>query len=119
MTRRELLAGAAATAVLRAAEPDWPKTAAEAVGYLRDYIRIDTSNPPGNVTGAAAFLGKVLAKEGIATERLDPGPAGKANLLARLPGSARKRPLLLLSHMDTVPADPAAGRPILSAARSA
>jgi acetylornithine deacetylase/succinyl-diaminopimelate desuccinylase-like protein len=109
MTRRQLLttlAGAAAgLPSARGADADWPRIAAEAVGCLRDYIRIDTSNPPGNVAPAAAYLAKVLEKEGIATERLQSAPGPKVNLLARLPGSGRKRPLLLLNHTDTVPAD--------------
>src|SRR5262249_48403098 len=95
----------AAAAASRAADADWPKAAEEAIRYVREYIRLDTSNPPGNVTAAASFLGKILEKDGIATERLDSVPGRKANLLARLPSAGRKRPLLLLNHMDTVPAD--------------
>jgi len=51
-----------------------------------------------------SFLAGVLQKEGIQSERLEAAP-GKVNLLARLPGNGSKRPLLLLNHTDTVPAD--------------
>ncbi|HYM11708.1 MAG TPA: M20/M25/M40 family metallo-hydrolase [Bryobacterales bacterium] len=108
MTRRQLLMGTAAAAAplrARAAETDWPRTASEAIGYLRDYIRINTSNPPGDVTQAAAFLGGLLEKEGIPTRRIAAPAPGKVNLLARLKGNGSRRPLLLLNHTDTVPAD--------------
>lgn len=96
---------AAAPFKVRAAEAYWPQAASEAIGYLRDYIRINTANPPGDVTRAAAFLGGILEKEGIRTERIAAPAPGKVNLLARLKGSGSKRPLLLLNHTDTVPAD--------------
>jgi acetylornithine deacetylase/succinyl-diaminopimelate desuccinylase-like protein len=109
MTRRQLLAGMAVAAAApggRAAEMDWDQTAQEAIHYLREYIRINTSNPPGDVTRAASFLGGILEKEGIRTERIAAPAPGKVNLLARLKGNGSKRPLLLLNHTDTVPADP-------------
>jgi len=87
-----------------AAEPDWAKVADEALGYLRGYIRLDTSNPPGRTTEAAAYLAAILEKAGLRTERIEGAP-GKVNLLARLPGSGCRRPVLLLNHIDTVPAD--------------
>lgn len=108
MTRRDLLIGmagaAAGTPSARAAEADWPRFTQEAITNLRGYIRVNTSNPPGNVTQAAAYLAGLLEKEGISSERLESAP-GKVNLIARLPGNGSKRPLLLLSHSDTVPAD--------------
>lgn len=104
MTRRQLMLSLGAAAVTRAAENDWSKLAAEAVGYLRDYIRIDSSNPPGDVAPAAAYLASVLQKQGISSELLPSDPPRKVNL-ARLRGNGRKRPLLLLNHTDTVPAD--------------
>jgi acetylornithine deacetylase/succinyl-diaminopimelate desuccinylase-like protein len=95
----------AGAATVSGAEPDWAATAAEAIEHLRGYIRIDTSNPPGDTAVAAGYLAALLEKNGIAVERLDSVPGRKANLLARLLGSGRKRPVLLLNHIDTVPAD--------------
>ncbi len=74
----------------------------EAVAILRDYIRIDTSNPPGREEEAARFLGGILQKEGIATKLLFSAP-GRANLLAKL--GEGKGALLLLHHMDVVPVE--------------
>jgi acetylornithine deacetylase/succinyl-diaminopimelate desuccinylase-like protein len=78
----------------------------EAAGWLQQYLRIDTTNPPGNEERAAAFLGGILRREGIAT-RILTTPTGRANLYARLSSpKSGGRALLLLHHMDVVPAGP-------------
>lgn len=89
----------------RAAEIDWTKVRAEAVQLLQELIRIDTTNPPGNERAAALHLQKLLDSEGIETRVLDVAP-GRANLYARLKGDGTGRPLILLSHLDVVMAEP-------------
>lgn len=79
--------------------------ATEAEKTLRAYIRINTSNPPGDVTKAAEFLTGILEREGIPVKRFESGP-GRVIVLARLKGSAGGKPILLLHHMDVVPTDP-------------
>jgi acetylornithine deacetylase/succinyl-diaminopimelate desuccinylase-like protein len=74
------------------------------VDLLRKYLQIDTANPPGNELKGALFLKDVLEREGIPVE-IDEFSPGRANLLATLAGSGKKRPLLLASHIDVVPAD--------------
>jgi acetylornithine deacetylase/succinyl-diaminopimelate desuccinylase-like protein len=88
-------------------EIDWKSTSSEAAETLSRYIRFDTTVPPGNVTEAAAFLQGILEREGLAVERYE-SAAGKVTLLARLKaaGSPAGKPILLLHHMDVVPADP-------------
>lgn len=72
--------------------------------WLGLYLRIDTSNPPGNEHRAAALLRRILHREGIAT-RLFVSPEGRANLHARLEAARpRAGALLLIHHMDVVPA---------------
>ena len=73
----------------------------EIVALLRDYLRIDTSNPPGNELKAAHFLKEWFDREGIASEIFEFTP-GRADLVARLKGNGTKRPLLLSNHMDVV-----------------
>ena len=88
---------------------DWPALQTEAVGVLRQYLRINTSNPPGNELEAARFLKAILDKEGIEATILDTaelGP-GRANLYARLKGNGSKRAIALVQHMDVVPVTPA------------
>jgi acetylornithine deacetylase/succinyl-diaminopimelate desuccinylase-like protein len=71
---------------------------------LRELIRLDTVNPPGNETAAAELLRDYLAESGVESELYARLPH-RANLVARLPGSDEGPSLLLLSHTDTVVAD--------------
>lgn len=84
-------------------EPD--SLYAEAVKNLQEYLRIDTTNPPGNEMKAALFLKKILDKEQIPNQIFDLGN-NRANFYAVLRGNGAKRPMVLLHHMDVVPADP-------------
>lgn len=77
----------------------------EVVDVLRDLVRIDTSNPPGNETEAARYLADLLAPAGIQTKIVESAP-GRGNLIARLPGSGDHKPLMLMGHLDVVTADP-------------
>ena len=76
----------------------------EAVQLLREYLRIDTTNPPGNEDRATAFLSRILSEEDIDCQVHESAP-GRSNLYARLKGDGSKRPVVLLSHSDVVPAD--------------
>ena len=82
------------------------ETFAEAKRALRDLIRIDTTNPPGNEREAAAYLAEKLRGEGIESTILEPAP-NRANLVARLKGDGSQQPLLLSCHLDVVEANPA------------
>ena len=81
------------------------ETAADlAAGYLPELIRLDTTNPPGNETRVAQYLKQVADREGIPAELLGDDP-NRLNFVARLKGSGKQRPLLLIAHSDVVPAD--------------
>jgi acetylornithine deacetylase/succinyl-diaminopimelate desuccinylase-like protein len=95
-------------APLRADAIDWQAAGRETATLLSGYLRIDTSNPPGNELAGARYLERFFAGEGIGTQVLV-SPSGRASLVARMsanPRPARAGPLLLLSHLDVVPADP-------------
>ncbi|NMB76595.1 MAG: M20/M25/M40 family metallo-hydrolase [Myxococcales bacterium] len=79
---------------------------AEALQHLKALLAIDTSNPPGNELAAARYLDGVLRAEGFTPALVETAP-GRGNIVARLSGDGSERPLLLLSHLDVVPADPA------------
>jgi acetylornithine deacetylase/succinyl-diaminopimelate desuccinylase-like protein len=87
-----------------AESPDFEAAAREAVGLLQAYLRVDTTNPPGRERLAADFFKEILDREGIENRIYDLGNE-RANILARLPGSGLGRPILLLNHLDVVPAD--------------
>ena len=109
MVRRLLLLLGWLLALVRvamAAEPDWPALTNEAAQLLSRYVQIDTTNPPGNELAAAKFLKSTLAEAGIGAT-IYPSAENRGNLLARLPGSGRGQPIVLLHHMDVVPAEAA------------
>jgi len=100
-----LLLSAAAEPPRGAAQADWPAYEARAIELLQQYLRIDTSNPPGNERRAADFFCELFSREGIECQVFEIAP-GRANAFARLRGDASKRPLVLLNHTDVVNADP-------------
>jgi acetylornithine deacetylase/succinyl-diaminopimelate desuccinylase-like protein len=79
----------------------------DAIGWLQDLIRINTTNPPGNEMVAAKYIANLFEKEGIHAETFESSP-GRGFLVARLNASAVPDPskaLLLMAHMDVVGAD--------------
>ena len=91
----------------RAAEPvvDWEASKTETLLHYQSIVRMNTSNPPGNETLVINYLRDVLEREGISYQvfALEPN---RANLVARLKGNGRKRPVLILGHTDTVGVQP-------------
>lgn len=85
--------------------PDFDALAVEAAGRLSEYLQIETVNPPGNELPGAVFLRDLLARDDIDAEIFESDP-GRGNVCARLPGDGSKRPVILLSHIDVVPASP-------------
>lgn len=73
------------------------------VKLLSEFIRIDTTNPPGNEEEAVLFLDGYFDRAGIPTEIFRVAPK-RANILARIPGKNKGKPIVLLSHIDVVPA---------------
>jgi acetylornithine deacetylase/succinyl-diaminopimelate desuccinylase-like protein len=103
-----LFVSAVSSVVESAAQaPDWNAIGTEATKLLEDYVRIDTSNPPGDTRKAADFLAAIFAREGIPVTRYESAP-GKAIIYARLKATvapAAGKAIVLLHHMDVVPAD--------------
>ena len=91
-----------------AAQPvDWPHTADEALQTLVQYIRINTTNPPSDTQKTAELLAGLLKAAGLPVTRYESAP-GKAIVMARLPATVSPpvgKPIVLLHHMDVVPAD--------------
>ena len=78
---------------------DWTRTATEGLACLKELLRIDTSNPPGNERPAADLIAAALAREGIPAQILESAP-GRASLVARLAE--------VLGRLQAFPAPPAA-----------
>jgi len=79
---------------------DWESVRDEVTGYLQALLRINTVNPPGNETEAAAYLATVARDAGIPCELA--GTPERENFVARLSGSGAGRPVVLLGHTDVV-----------------
>jgi acetylornithine deacetylase/succinyl-diaminopimelate desuccinylase-like protein len=74
-----------------------------ATQFLREFIRINTSNPPGNEEKAILFLESILQEEGLSTEIYMSVPK-RANIISRIEGKKKGKPVILLGHVDVVPA---------------
>ena len=90
---------------------DWKAITEEATQLLSDYIRIDTSNPPGRERAACEWLAGLFREEGIddiafydASDDSEHG-ADRMNMTVTMRGDGTKQPLILLSHTDVVPVE--------------
>src|SRR5690348_5972370 len=106
--RRLLVVLVACSAVVLSAQtstqPDWPKIEKEALEHFQTLVRFNTADPPGGERPAAEYLKQVLDANGIPAQILELEDR-RSNVLARLKGSGRKRPLLIMGHLDTVSID--------------
>ena len=87
-----------------AREPDWKALEEETMRHYQAVLRLDTRNPPGNEADVADYVKGVLEKEGIAATIVGSDPK-RSNLIARLKGTGKKKPLLIMGHSDTVTTD--------------
>jgi acetylornithine deacetylase/succinyl-diaminopimelate desuccinylase-like protein len=71
------------------------------VELLQELIRFDTTNPPGNEAACVELIRGLVEEAGVETAVYARDPA-RPNLVARLPGKANGRPLLLQGHVDVV-----------------
>src|SRR5262245_33735745 len=111
------IACASATTALPQNPQDWGRLDAETLQHFQALVRLDTQNPPGNETRAVDYLQQVLEKEGISVKRFALEP-NRANLVARIQGTGKKQPILIMAHTDVVTVDPSKWTfPPFSAAR--
>jgi acetylornithine deacetylase/succinyl-diaminopimelate desuccinylase-like protein len=84
---------------------NYDKLTQEAVALLQQYVRLNTTNPPGNELAAAKMLKQKFLSAGIPATVWEPAP-GRGIIAARLRGTGRHaKALVLLSHMDVAPAN--------------
>ena len=90
----------------------------EAEDALVGYIKIDTTNPPGNETAGAKYLQEFFVREGIDAKLIGSDPK-RQSIYARLSSGKSEKALLLLHHIDVVPsAGPEWTQPPFSGARA-
>lgn len=84
---------------------DFKSRESDVVNLLREYLRTDTRNPPGNESRGTALLAAHLQRAGVASTEIPLEP-GRAALVARLPGVNPGAPALcLVHHVDTATAE--------------
>ena len=81
------------------------QAASDSVQLLQQYIQIDTVNPPGYTTAAVDFLAAEFSAMGVPSAIIGPDP-DKPSLIATITGSTDAPSLMLVHHMDVVPAGP-------------
>ena len=87
------------------AQPNWSAVEAETLKHFQAIVKMDTTDPPGGEKPVADYLKQVLEAEGIAVQVFSKEP-NRPNIVARLKGTGKQRPLLLMAHTDTVNVDP-------------
>ena len=98
-------------------QPDWKALEDETMRHYQAVLRLDTRNPPGNEHIVAEYVKQVLDKEGISSQIVG-SDMKRPNLIARLKGNGKKRPLLIMGHSDVVTIDEAKWKfPAFSATR--
>lgn len=81
---------------------EWEKVDREALELFRQYLSIDTTNPPGNEIEGAKFFAEICRRESIEHKVFEPWP-GRGTIWARIKGDGSARPVILLNHLDVVP----------------
>ncbi|GAA1943339.1 M20/M25/M40 family metallo-hydrolase [Streptomyces durmitorensis] len=77
----------------------------EVVDLCAELIRFDTSNPTSDERACADWVVARLSEAGIESTLVESAP-GRANVIARIPGTDPTRGALLVhGHLDVVPAD--------------
>jgi acetylornithine deacetylase/succinyl-diaminopimelate desuccinylase-like protein len=78
---------------------------------LAGAIRLRTVNPPGDELPLARYYAELLHASGLEARVIETpsgsSRAGRGAAWGRLAGSGGRRPIVLLSHLDVVPAEPA------------
>jgi acetylornithine deacetylase/succinyl-diaminopimelate desuccinylase-like protein len=104
--RKAVLCGLILFALAAGAPADtafnWDAIQKEALELFIQYLKIDTTNPPGNEIRAARFFAEICKREGIEHQVFEPSP-GRGTIWARVKGAGGKRPIVLLNHTDVVP----------------
>jgi acetylornithine deacetylase/succinyl-diaminopimelate desuccinylase-like protein len=78
---------------------------AETLRHYQALVRLDTSSPPGNEIRAVEYLKQVFDKEGVPYQVFAKDPQ-RPNIVARIKGNGKKRPILVMGHTDVVTVDP-------------
>ena len=102
-----LIAALASTSLLaqNPRQPDWAKIDEETMRHFQAIVKVDSTDPPGREAGVVDYVKQVLEKDGVPVQ-IFAKEAHRPNLVARITGTGKQRPLLIMGHSDTVNVDP-------------
>ena len=84
---------------------DWAKFDTESLKHFTAIVKMNSTDPPGNEKPVVEYLKQVLDAEGIQTQVYTLDNPNRPNLVARIKGNGKQRPLLMMAHTDTVNVD--------------
>jgi acetylornithine deacetylase/succinyl-diaminopimelate desuccinylase-like protein len=99
-----IVAASSTTVFAQTPQLDWKAVEAETLQHFQTLVRINSADPGGSEKPVAEYVRQVLEKEGIPAKLLALDPS-RPNMVARLKGNGKKRPLLIMGHSDTVSID--------------
>ena len=85
-------------------QPDWTRLQEETMKHFQAMLRINSSTATGSEAPVVDYLKSVLDREGISVKVFASDPK-HPNLVARIKGSGKKKPILLMAHTDVVSVD--------------
>ena len=100
-----ILASVVVATTTAQSQPNWSALEEETMRHFQTLVQIDTSDPPGNEKPAADYIKALFDKEGIPA-KVFALEGHRPNMVARLKGNGKKRPLLIMGHTDVVNVDP-------------
>src|SRR5512144_2778867 len=84
---------------------DWKSLEPETLRHFQSVVRLDSSGPPDYESKVADYVRRTLESAGIEVKVFAKDPK-RPNLVARIRGNGKKRPVLLMAHLDTVGVQP-------------
>ena len=85
-------------------QPDWAKVQEETMKHFQAILQINSSVATGSEAQVVEYLKSVLDKESIPTKVFSNDPK-HPNLVARIKGNGKKKPVLIMAHTDVVSVD--------------
>lgn len=85
-------------------QPDWVKLQDETMKHFQAILRINSSTATGSEAPVVDYLKSVLDREGISAKVFSNDPK-HPNLVARLKGNGKKKPVMIMAHTDVVSID--------------
>ncbi|MDX2154427.1 MAG: M20/M25/M40 family metallo-hydrolase [Bryobacteraceae bacterium] len=80
---------------------DWSSLEPEILRHFQAVVRMDSSGPPDYESKVAEYVRRTLEAEGIEVKVFAKDPK-RPNVVARIRGNGKKRPILFMGHTDTV-----------------